>query len=207
MKRCCAIMLLFSFLMSAAAQETPSAEEDRPSGGYVPINAYIYEPIRKGDQFIRMGIQLGVPLFNTSLKKFAIKPNIYPGGNIFLGYEHYLTKGFAIGADLTFSFYPTLGSNLYFAIPFTFTMGYTFTSGKMRFPMTFGVGGNYQGYNGTKYFGMIFRMRQGIFYQYSPEWSFGGEVSWEAVPQWYKNPAYTRTGNFLTIGFAARYHF
>ncbi|MEL3906004.1 MAG: hypothetical protein P1P65_03090 [Treponema sp.] len=208
MKRYC-LLFLFSAISvwNSAAQDAARYQNTEEPPVQTPITAYVYEPIRKGDQFIRMGLQLGVPLFNTSPSKFAIKPNIYPGGSIFLGYTHYLTKGVSVGGDLAFSFYLTKGSNLYFAIPFTFNTGYTFAAGKMRFPLTFGIGGDFQSYNGTRYFGLFFRPQAGFFYQYSPEWSFGGELSWDIVPQWYKNKSFNRTGNFLGIGFAARYHF
>ncbi len=198
-------VFLFALPLCIYAQEVqdPPKDEIQPN----PINSYTYEPIRKGDQYIRIGLQLGIPLFNTSRTQFAIKTNIYPGGAIFLGYSYYLTKGWSIGGDINFCFYPTLGSNLYFAIPITIITGYTFTTGKMRFPLAFGIGGNFQSYNNTRYFGIFFRPQAGVFYQYSPSWSFGGELSWEIVPQWYKNTEYDRTGNFLGISFAARYHF
>lgn len=208
MKRYC-FFVFFSIIIIGhmVAQDTEEAQKPEEQPTQPAITAYTYEPIRKGDQFIRMGLQLGIPLFNTSPEKFAIKPNIYPGGSIFLGYSYYLTKGVSIGGDLAFSFFLTLGSNLYFAIPFTFNSGYTFAIGKFRIPLTFGLGGDFQSYNGTRYFGMFFRPQAGCFYQYSPEWSFGGELSWDIVPQWYHEKQFNRTGNFLNIGFAARYHF
>ena len=127
MKRC-RFLFFFSILMlwNTFAQEAADTPDTDTPSVQSPITAYVYEPIRKGDQFIRMGLQLGIPLFNTSPKKFAITPNIYPGGSIFLGYTHYLTKGVSIGGDVAFSFYVTRGSNLYFAIPFTVNSGYTF---------------------------------------------------------------------------------
>lgn len=207
MKRCCLLFLFSILIWNTFAQEAADTQETDPPSAQAPISAYVYEPIRKGDQFIRMGLQLGIPLFNTSLEKFAIKTNIYPGGSIFLGYTHYLTKGVSIGGDLAFTFHLTLGSNLYFAIPFTINSGYTFAIQKIRIPLTFGIGGDFQSYNGTRYFSLFFRPQAGVFYQYSPEWSFGGELSWDIVPQWYKKREYNRTGNFLNIGFAARYHF
>ena len=207
MKRCCLFLLFSVLIWSVFAQETTDTQDtDKPSV-QAPITAYVYEPIRKGDQFIRMGLQLGIPLFNTSPEKFAIYSKIYPGGSIFLGYTHYLTKGVSIGGDIAFTFHLTRGSNLYFAIPFTINSGYTFAIDKFRIPLTFGIGGDFQSYNGTRYFSLFFRPQAGVFYQYSPEWSFGGELSWDIVPQWYKDKSFTRTGNFLNIGFAARYHF
>lgn len=207
MKRCCLLLMLSITLLPASAQKAAEPHESNTSTAQTPITAYVYEPIRKGDHFIRMGLQMGVPLFNTSAKKFAIKTNIYPGGSIFLGYAYYLNHGISLGGDLAFSFYPTLGSNLYFSVPFTFNTGYTFAITKFRIPLTFGIGGNYQAYNNTRYFSLFFRPQAGFFYQYSPEWSFGGELSWDIVPQWYKDRKFNRIGNFLNLGFAVRYHF
>ena len=170
MKRCCLLFFFSILIWNTFAQESAETQETAPPSAQAPITAYVYEPIRKGDQFIRMGLQLGIPLFNTSPEKFAIKTNIYPGGSIFLGYTHYLTKGVSIGGDLAFSFYLTLGSNLYFAIPFTINSGYTFAVQKVRIPLTFGIGGDFQSYNGTRYFSLFFRPQAGVFYQYSPEW-------------------------------------
>lgn len=87
-------------------------------------------------------------------------------------------------------------------------MGYTFAVGKWRIPLGGGIGVSVQSYNGNgaQYFGMIFRFDAGTYYQYSPEWSFGGDVSWNVVPQWFKDKTNNRTGNILGISFAARYH-
>ena len=183
MKRCWLFFFFSVLIWNTFAQEAAETQEPETPSAQAPIAAYVYEPIRKGDQFIRMGLQLGIPLFNTSPNKFAIKPNIY------------------------FTFHLTRGSNLYFAIPFTINSGYTFAIEKFRIPLTFGIGGDFQSYNGTRYFSLFFRPQAGVFYQYSPEWSFGGELSWDIVPQWYKDSSFNRTGNFLNIGFAARYHF
>ena len=110
---------------------------------------------------------MGIPLFNTAPNKFAIYPKIYPGGSIFLGYTHYLTKGVSIGGDVAFTFHLTLGGNIYFAIPFTINSGYTFAIDKFRIPLTFGIGGDFQSCNGARYFSLFFRPQAGVFYQYS----------------------------------------
>ena len=207
MKRYCLIFLFFAAIGIASAQDVQEPHDSEPPNEQPPITAYAYEPIRKGDQFLRIGLQLGIPLFNSSPAKIAIKPNMYPGGSISLGYSYYLTKGLSLGGEIDLDFYVTIGENLLFLLPIIFDVGYTFTAGKMRFPLSFGIGGNYQAYNEARYFGMFFRPRAGFFYQYSPEWSFGGELSWEIIPQWYKPASNNRTGNFLGISFAVRYHF
>ncbi|CEM62087.1 hypothetical protein DWQ65_10640 [Treponema phagedenis] len=172
-----------------------------------PESIAVYEPIRKGDQYMKLGITVGFPLFNTSPEKFAVNPKIHPGGGFFLGYAYYLTKGFSLGGEVEFQFYPTLGKNLYFSVPIVFNIGYTFAKNRLRFPLSFGIGGNFQACNATKYFAMLFKPAVGFYYQYLPEWSFGGDIAWNVIPQWYKEKKYNRTGNFLTISIGARYHF
>lgn len=199
MKRFCLVFLSIFFTACLYAQQAQTIDQ--------PLESYAYEPIRTGDQHIRMGLQLDVPLFNLSLSKLFSQPNIYPGGSIFLGYTYHIAGKFALGGSLHFSFYPTLGSNLYFAIPIALTASYTFTASRMRFPISLDIGCSIQSYNETHYASPFVRPRAGVFYQYSPEWSFGGDASWNIVPQWYKNTAHNRIGNFLGIGFAARYHF
>lgn len=203
MKKLFVLLLFFSIFSIIYAQENEEEEEDSPSINTVQV----YQPIRKEDKYIKMGVSLNSPLFNTSNKRFAIPTKIYPGGSFYFGFAYFLTNGFSLGVSLSFDFYLTLGTNLYFAVPFTFDMMYTFAVGKWRFPLGMGIGGDFQTYNSTKYFSLIFRPETGFYYQYSPDWSFGATFSWCIVPQWYKNRDDNRTGNILGISFAARYHF
>ena len=198
------LMSLF-FVMLLSAQEKEEETEPEPNTPFDSVQ--IYQPTRKGDKYIKMGLTLNTPMFNTSHSRFAIPTNIYPGGSFYFGFAYFVTNKFSLGGTLSFDFYITLGTNLYFAVPFTFDMIYTFSSGKWRFPLGFCIGGDFQTYNSTKYFGLIFRQEAGFQYQYSPEWSFGGTLAWNCVPQWYKNKEYNRTSNILGISFVAKYHF
>ncbi len=183
-------------------------EETKPDVS-IPDGTILFQPVRQGDKFMKIGLSLGIPLFNTSNEKFAKKTNIYPGGAIDVGFGYYVLNGFSLGASLNFQFYLTLSKNIFFAVPITFDMAYTFAKGKWRFPLGMGIGGALESYNGNgaKYFSMLFRPQAGVYYQYSPSWSFGGDLSWLVLPQWYKNKKDNRTGNFFTVSFAARYHF
>lgn len=196
------ICMITLFALFCTAQE--NEEEKNKLDG-----SALFQPIRKGDKFIKMGLSLGIPLFNSSKEKIAINPKIYPGGTIDLGFAYYVTNGLSLGGSLSLQFYPTLAKNLYFSVPITFDVGYTVAAAKWRIPFEAGIGGALQIYNGNgaKYFGMLFRFEAGLFYQYTPEWSIGGGISWSVVPQWYKETYYNRTGNFLNIKFGARYHF
>ena len=211
MKKLFTLMLLLLLSFGVAFAEGESEGEGNDSGKeetQKPLESIkIYEPIRKEDKYIKMGLTLNIPLFNTKYKDKARATNIYPGGSFYFGFAYFVTNRFSLGGSLSFDFYATLGTNLYFAVPFTFDMVYTFAYGKWRFPIGIGIGGDFQTYNTTKYFGMIFRPEAGFYYQYSPEWSFGATLAWQVVPQWYKNKEHNRTGNILGLSFAARYHF
>lgn len=174
-----------------------------------PDGTILFQPTRKGDKFMKIGLSLNIPLFHTGYKNVITKTNIYPGGAIKVGFAYYVLNAFALGGTLGFQFAPTLAKNIYFSVPVTFDMSYTFAAGKWRFPLGLGIGASFQSYNGNgaKYFGMLFRPDFGVYYQYSPEWSFGGDISWEIVPQWYKNKSHNLTGNFLDFSFFARYYF
>ena len=203
MKKLIALLFLLCTFVSVYAQDDDTYPEEKKTFE----NIRVYQPIRKDDKYIKMGITLNSPLFNTSNSKFAIPTKIYPGGSIYFGFAYFVTNGLSIGGSVSFDFYLTVGTNLYFAVPFTFDIMYTFAYGKWRFPIGMGIGGDFQTYNTTKYFSMVFKPEAGFYYQYSPDWSFGATLSWLCVPQWYKDTQNNRTGNILGISFAARYHF
>ncbi len=201
----CLISLSFGCLF--AQEDEEGKDPDTPENSKPLESIRIYEPIRKEDKYVKMGLTLNIPLFNTKPKDRPRLTNIYPGGSFYFGFAYFVTNRVSLGGSLSFDFYATLGTNLYFAVPFTFDVTYTFTHAKWRFPIGIGVGGNFQTYNATKYFGMIFRPEVGFYYQYSIEWSFGATLAWNVIPQWYKDKGYNRTGNILGLSFVARYHF
>ncbi len=192
----------------------PSAPSDpvnpsAPKGPSEPDGTVLFQPVRKGDKFMKIGASLGVPLFNTSRKKFAINPKIYPGGTIDLGFGYYVLNGFSLGGSLSFQFYPTVSKNIYFAVPISFDMAYTFALKKWRIPLGAGIGGAFQSYNGagSKYFGLMAKANAGVYYQYNPNFSIGGNLDWMILPQWYKDTTKNRIGNFFHVAFSVRYHF
>lgn len=196
---CFFIVFVGAFAQDAEVpQETPSASEPE---------VMEFKPIRSGDKYIKLGIGLGVPLFNTSNKKFAIPTKIYPGPKIFIGMHFYVTSGLSLGGDISFEFYTTIGKNLYFNVPITFTIAYTPVYKRWRFPMGIGIGGLFMSYLENKTFGMYINPFASFYYQYSPDWSFGGELNWAIATEFRKNINYARANNNLGISFSVRYHY
>jgi hypothetical protein len=200
MKRTIFIMLLIvsgAFLLGAQTATEPAQ----------PETSYDYEPIRKGDQLITGGLGITIPLFNMTPDGLNKETNINTGGTGNIGYSRFITSNIALGGEITFAFNTTLGENLLFYLPLTFRATYALVFDRIHVPLSLGVGGAIQTYNDINYFGLIVKPEIGAFYQYSPEWSFGGTVDWNIMPEWYKNSADDRTANMLAVGFGFRYHF
>lgn len=172
-----------------------------------PDSNFQYEPIRKGDQFIRMGLGFGFPLFNLTPDGIEGDTNMKLGGSGTVGYSRFITSKIALGGEIAFSFNPTLGENLYFYLPLTFKATYAFVFNRIHVPVSLSTGFAFQTYNNTSYFGPILKPEAGAYFQYSPEWSYGASLGWNIIPQWYKDGANNRTGNILEAILSVRYHF
>ncbi|MBQ7611905.1 MAG: hypothetical protein IJU92_02405 [Spirochaetaceae bacterium] len=201
----CFFVCLFSLTLLYA--ETIISFNEAEQDPDESITVLDYKPIRAGDKYVKLGIGLGIPLFNTSGTQFAIKPNMYPGPRIFVGMHFYVTDGLSLGGDLSFEFYTTLGKNLYFAVPFSFAIAYTFTHERWRFPLGINIGGIFMSYLGSRTCGLYLNPFFSFYYQYSPEWSFGSELNWTITTEFRMNKKYIRANNNLGVLFSVRYHF
>jgi len=203
MKRLIITLVLAMAGLSLASAQTP----ETPASPAAPETSVKYEPIRKGDQFIRVGVGLGVPLFNFTPDGIENKPNLKLGGTATLGYSRFITSRIALGGDMSFSFNSTIGSNLYFYLPLTFKGTYVFVADRFHFPVSLGAGFALQTYSGATYFGPIVKPEIAAYFQYSQNWSFGPSLGWNMVSQIYKDGANNRVGNILDITASVRYHF
>lgn len=191
------IVLAGLFPVTAQEVETPTK----------PDATFEYEPIRKGDQFIRMGLGLGIPLFNLSSNGIDTSTNLLLGGTGIIGYSRFLNSKIALGGEIAFSFNSTLGDNLFFYLPITFKATYAFVYKRIHIPLSLGAGFAFQTYNTTNFFGPIIKPEVGAYFQYSPDWSFGASAAWNIIPQFYNDGNGNRTGNILDVALGVRYHF
>lgn len=206
---CLSVLFFCTFFLILAqdlgSDDNPSSNENnKTESGIEVLN---FKAIRRGDKYMKLGIGVGVPLFNTSNKKFAVLPRLYPGPRIFLGMHFYVTDGLSLGADLSFEFYTSIAKNLLFILPVQFTLAYTPTYKRWRFPVGIGIGGAFMSYLGSKAFGLYINPFASFYYQYSPEWSFGGELNWAITTEFRKKKAYSRANNNVGISFSVRYHY
>ena len=165
---------------------------------YIEDEEFIYKMNQKGDQFIKIGLMVNIPL-----KPPASQLKV--GGSGTVGYMRLLNSNLAVGGDASFAYMTTVGENVFTCIPLMAKVMYQFTFHKFEFPITLGIGGAFQNYIGESYFGLIIKPEVGAFFRYSPDWSFGRDLGLNMMPQWTKDSSYF--GVILDPGITARYHF
>lgn len=197
--------LIFSVFLACAGLTILGAQEIASPAK--PDSTFEYEPIRIGDTFIRMGIGVGLPLFNVGPDGVNTKTKMNTGGTGSIGFSRFVTSRISLGGEITFAFNSTLGDNLYFYVPIAFKTSYELVFERIRVPLSLSTGMAFQTYNSTQYFGLHIKPEVGVYWLYSPEWSFGVSTAWNILPQWYKKASDNRTGNILDIVAGFRYHF
>lgn len=172
------------------------------------INLFDSKYNEKGDQYIRISLMAVFPLnFGGSFPLYE-HGQISIGGAGELGYHRFLTSWFAIGADVSFGYNPTLEKNTFTYVPLVITATFQPTIWRFEFPITIGIGMAYETYLKYNYFpGFVFKPQFGVFYRATPGWSFGLETEFILMPQTFSDSKYNVTGCFQTLGLGARYHF
>ena len=183
---------------STIPEEEITVPEDSDGDSYIEDEEFIYKMNQKGDQFIKIGLMVDIPL-HPATRQLKV------GGSGTLGYMRFLNSNFALGGDASFAYMTTLGKNIFTCIPLMVKAMYQFSFHKFEFPITLGIGGAFENYIDETYFGLIIKPEVGTFYRHSPDWSFGVNVSWNLMPQWTKESSYF--GVIMDAGITARYHF
>jgi hypothetical protein len=194
-----ALALVTAAALGAQAEQPADAPKEKPKSNFE------YEPIRKGDQNIGISIGPAFSLFNIGGD--GADTNMEIGGIGSIRYNRYLNSRVALGGGIDFAFNPTLGENLYFYLPIVFGGTYTFVFDRIQVPLSLMGGFAFQTYNDRTYFGPILKPSAEIWFQYSPEWSYGLSAAWSVIPQFYEDSSNNRTGNFADIKAGFRYHF
>ncbi len=194
-------------------QEELPPEEDADSpmpeadDYYTDDEEFVYKMNQKGDQFIKLGLMVDIPL------RPAI-PQLGVGFSGTLGYMRFLTGNFAVGGDASFAYMPTIGENTITLIPLMARVMYQFAFHKFEVPIMLGIGGAFESYVGDMYFGLIIKPEIGFFYRHSPSWSVGLTAGCSLMPQWAnseKGPWWKVTSSYFGVimdaGVTVRYHF
>ncbi len=208
MKRliCIAVLALAGLSMAVAQTENTPDEKPAPAPEQ-PDTELDYQPIRKGDQFIKIDVGISKGLFYLAPEGIVTETNLKLGGTASLGFSRFITNKIALGGEMSFSFNTTIGSNLYFYLPLTFKGTYELVYRRIHVPLSLGAGFAFQTHNHNNYFGPILKPEVGVYFQYNPEWTIGLITAWNCIPQFYDNSSFNRTGNILDVKAGIRYHF
>jgi len=199
--------LAIAALAALSAQTTTPETPPTETAPEKPKTVTEYEPIRKGDQFMHVSLGPGLSLFNIGPNGIITDTRMNLGGTGALGYSRFITTKVALGGSIAFAFNPTRGDNLFFYLPMTFTATYELVFNRIHVPLSMNAGVAFQTYNAMNYFGPILKPEIAVYYQYSPEWSFGVLAAWNCIPELYTDNSYNRVGNLVDIDAGFRYHF
>jgi hypothetical protein len=200
MKRLIIFLMLVLSCVTAMYGQTADAPQK-------PDANYVYEPIREGDQSLRLSIGTLFPLAIYGPDGFNTTTNLDVGGAGAISYTRFITSKIALGGGITFAFHQTLAENVYFFLPLTLKASYEMVFDQIHVPVGMSIGGAFQTYNGANYFGLYIHPEAGIYWQQSPDWSFGLDVGLSIIPQNYENDANDRTGYIMDTLIGFRYHF
>lgn len=189
MKRFIAILAVLCLITTAVTAQT-SEESETPD--------FVYEPNQQGDQFVRLNLALELPVYPTQLRL---------GGTGTLSYGMFLTENFNLSAKVSFAYTTTIGSNMFYFIPFTFCAQYQMLFKNFEIPVSLEIGGAIESYIDRLFFGLAIKPEGGIFYRVSPDWSIGMYAGLFVLPQWYEDSQYNYIGVISDMGVSVRYHF
>ena len=161
---------------------------------------FIYKMNQKGDHLIKISLMVNLP-FKPTMSQLHV------GGAGSLGYMRFINSNIALGGDVSFSYATTVGNNIFTFVPIIFKAMYQFTLQKFEFPILLGIGGSFENYNDFTYFGLIIKPEVGVYYRYSPAWSFGATTGLNIMPQWSQQSETNYTGFIMDFALTARYHF
>jgi hypothetical protein len=208
MKRLIITMALaIAAIAAISAQTAATPDTPKETNPDKPKTETSYEPIRKGDQFIHVSLGAAIPLFYIGPNGINTDTRMNIGGTGGLGFSRFITSKVALGGSIAFAFNTTIGENLYFYLPVTFTCTYELVFDRIHVPFSIDAGVAFQTYSSWNYFGPILKPSIAVYYQYSPEWSFGVLTVYNCIPQLYAESSDNRTGNILDINAGFRYHF
>ena len=182
-----------------ANAEEPSSENKTEEDSADIQSDVVYKVNQPGDQFIILKLNVDIP--------YVPFGKLLVGGSGTLGYQRFIVSGLTLGGDVSFGYSQTLGKNVFYFVPILFRAGWQFSAGQFEFPLSIGIGGAFENYLNSSYFGLALHPDTAAFFRYDSSWSFGLHAGLYILPQWYKNTEFNRTGIIQDIGLTVRYHF
>ena len=196
------------------AQETGPAPSPEPTTPFQVVQA----PRTLGSQIFQIDLGLMIPLFSHNSDGTVFKPGAIMdlGGAGRLRWGAYITQFLAFGIDLSGAINggpntKTTGNTigLFNVGPHVTTI---FRLGNFQLPVSLTPAFSVLSYAGSSYVGFTVKPGLGIYYDATPNWSFGLDLSYWWVPELYAaggtpSPVQNRFGNLLEVSISALYSF
>jgi hypothetical protein len=176
-------------------------DEGIPSEDYT---GYIPDMYTKGDQFFSVNLGLLIPTVFAGVPYHNLDIPDFTG---FLSYNFFIDARWYVGGELGGMFAGTRQKNMLFIVPIGIRGGYQFVVGRFEFPVGAALGLAATRYLDHSYPGFYMKGGGSAYFRFNPDWSFGFNVYWWWVPQWFGDKKYNVDGNYLEITLSARYHF
>lgn len=184
------ILLLLITATAISAQDIGDVYEDD----------YVYEQNGAGDQFIKINLDVLFPL--------NFEKQLYTGGAIELGYYRFLNSWLAVGGELNASYNISVGKKIYIMLPILAGVMFQPTYDKFEFPIFVNIGMGYETWQNIDYFpSFVMKLSGGAYYRLNEMCSFGLNLDYMLVPQFFEDSSKNFAGNFLSLTIGARYHF
>lgn len=168
--------------------------------GDVYEDDYVYEQNGAGDQFIKINLNVQIPL--------NFDGQLYTGGAIELGYYRFLNSWLAVGGELNASYNVSIGNKVLVMLPILGGVMFQPTYDKFEFPIFVNIGMGYETWQNIDYFpSLVFKLSGGAYYRLNEICSFGLNMDYMLMPQFFEDSSQNFAANFLSLSIGARYHF
>jgi len=199
-----AVMLLFVTASVFGQAQAPAEQPKKPEK--------IAQSYGLGDQMLSLSLGVFVPLFFQGGPNGIMPTNLSLGGAGSLMWSSFLNNNWAIGLDVAGSFSFSPNGRTLFLVSIAPRISYFFHSYPFDIPVFLDAGINFSQLSTSFKVDPVLKPGVGILWNYTPNWSFGANLTYWWIPQIYPSGGQipstdTRLGNFADVSITALYHF
>lgn len=169
-----------------------------------------------GSQLLELDLGVGLPLWSGPDETGAMTP----GANLSLGatgsfkWSSFLDPSFALGLDISGFLSTGPNGNSFYDIPIGLRTSYFMRlSENFQMPVHLTTALNIMAYRDLTYVGLALKPGFSIIWDATKDWSFGLNVTWWWLPEWYTDPTgtppstQTRSVHILELTVSALHNF
>jgi hypothetical protein len=193
-----------AFILAFTALALPLAAQDLPT----PIATTPYVAFEKGDGILSLtlGTKLPLAIYNPEAGALESATNMYPGFAFAISYVHFLDNNWAFGGDLAGAFIGTLAERRLFIAPLSLRFVRAFNLDPFIIAPTAGLGIAITSLGEDKHIDPLLKLGSSFYWRATGDISYGLNLLFDIVPQFYTDSAQNRTGFFMDATLSVAYH-